>query len=129
MEKDYLYVYGSLKKGANNSLQRRLLKQADYVSDGVFQGRLFRLKGYPAAVPSTHPGDKVHGELYRLRNAEAAFKWLDAYELCMSKSWLIPEFLRRKQIIHLTRGKTLAAWIYLYHRSTLGLSRVKNGKY
>jgi len=129
MDEELLFVYGSLKRCADNPMQRRLLKTADFVAEGFYQGRLYRLNGYPAAVPSDSPSDKVYGDIFQLRNAEATFKWLDAYELCIPKSWVPAEYIRNKAGIHLCQGKAISAWIYLYQRPTLGLRRIKNGNY
>ena len=49
--KEYLFVYGTLRRGGGAPLSKLLGQQADLVGLGTFQGKLYDLGYYPGVVP------------------------------------------------------------------------------
>jgi len=70
-QKDFLFVYGTLRKGAAHKMSRALL-----------QAMLYDLGEYPAAVISENPADVVVGELYALdpKHGHEALAAVDEHE-------------------------------------------------
>ena len=118
---DYLFVYGTLCRNGGHQMRRHLARHADYLADGYFNGRLYRVAHYPGAVPSSRRADKVFGELYRLRNPAAAFARLDAYEG--------RDFVRRKKRVYLADGRQMQAWVYLFRSALTTYARIASGRF
>ncbi len=81
-ERDYLFVYGTLRKDIFNSARVLLAQHSAFVGEAKFRGRLYDLGGYPDAVPSGEPSDIVKGELHHLHENDRVFRDLDQYEGC-----------------------------------------------
>jgi gamma-glutamylcyclotransferase (GGCT)/AIG2-like uncharacterized protein YtfP len=126
---EFLFVYGTLARDAGHPQHRHLAAYADYVGEGYFHGRLFRVSHYPGAVASPHSADKVFGELYSLRDARALFVLLDAYEGCGPADPPPTEFVRQRVPVYLTDGTRSEAWTYLFNRAATGLPRILSGRF
>jgi len=87
--------------------------------------RLYDLGPYPAARPARHPGERVHGELYRLTRP-TAFAALDRYEGCAPPAGMAPEY-RREQTRVTQAGRRRLAWVYWYARPLRGARRLPGG--
>jgi len=106
--RDYLFVYGTLRRAFNHPMHQLLRSHADFIGIGSFQGKLYDLGNFPGAVASKKPSDKVKGEIYALRDAERIFRALDEYEGAA--------FHREKVAVRNQEGKKIRSWIYLYNR-------------
>jgi gamma-glutamylcyclotransferase (GGCT)/AIG2-like uncharacterized protein YtfP len=126
---DYLFVYGTLARSVNHPMHRHLVRHAEYAGEGTFNGILYRVAHYPGAVASSDPNDVVHGELYRLRDAEALFAALDPYESCGPDDPKPTKYVRVAATVHRPDGAAVEAWIYLYNRGVSGLSRIASGRF
>lgn len=113
----YLFTYGTLMKGQRAS---SMLKDAEYVGDGVLQGYgLYETGEYPAAVPVD--GFRVYGEVYEIE--DGMLKDFDAYEIEGDL------YVRKLLEIEMEQG-TIDAWVYEYNRSTEELElRSPEGKW
>jgi gamma-glutamylcyclotransferase (GGCT)/AIG2-like uncharacterized protein YtfP len=132
MNPDYLFVYGTLRRGSDNDLCHLLGEHADFVSYANYQGQLYEVDYYPGAVPSDNPLDQVRGELYRLKTLELAdfvLSVLDEYEECGTAFQAPTEFVRRVQPVWLESGERVIAWVYLYNRVTDKLKRLCSGDF
>lgn len=124
MTPDYIFVYGTLRNGANSEMSRLLAEHAEFVDDAAYQGKLYKVDDYPAAVPSDDPNDLVQGEVYLLHQADAVLPLLDRYEEFGPEFSEPNEYIRRKQTVALNNGGTVSAWVYIYNRPTEGLERI-----
>lgn len=129
MSTDLLFVYGTLRRASPSEMHQVLRRDADFLSEGFFQGILYRIDGYPGAVPSADRNDRVVGELYRLRQPSEILARLDAYEECGPEFPPPAEFVRRQAMITAISGREIEAWIYLYNRPTAGLRRIESGDF
>lgn len=129
MTPEYLFVYGTLRSGAQSEMARLLARSADLIGLATFQGRLYRVDYYPAVVPSRHSGDQVKGEVYRLRDPDAVLPALDDYEGCGPGYPEPAEYIRRKEQVRLKGGETFEAWIYLYNLPGERLPRIESGDF
>lgn len=122
----FLFVYGSLLKDCGHDIHRILRDDFVFVGKATYQGVLYNLGMYPAAVASGNPGDRVHGEVYRLPEPEPVLRYLDAYEGCNRAA---PYYVRQKALVRLEDGKDIQAWIYLYNRDITGYEIIATGDY
>jgi gamma-glutamylcyclotransferase (GGCT)/AIG2-like uncharacterized protein YtfP len=128
---DHLFVYGTLRRGADTGMARMLAEAADFVAEARFQGRLYLIDDYPGVVASDDPDDIVVGDLYRMHRPESLLSQLDAYEGYDPALPDASEFVRSIQTVAVSHGVTRAkaAWIYLYARSVAGLKRIFSGDF
>lgn len=129
MQKDWLFVYGTLLQSTESMMHQLLTQHAQFVSKAHYRGRLYMVQDYPGVVPSDHPSDKVAGELYALCNPSMILPILDQYEECGPAFPEPTEYIRKRQPITLANGKTAKAWIYLYQWPTENLTRIPSGKF
>ena len=128
MSGDLIFVYGTLRKDSGSDMSRLLRRCSDFVADATFRGVLYSVGRYPGVTPSLHADDRVHGEVYRLHDADRALAILDDYEGCRdSRSG--SEYVRRTEAVTLKSGKNVPAWVYVYARPTAGLERILSGDY
>ena len=126
----HLFVYGTLRRAAVHPMHRLILP-ADFVGAGRFQGRLYDLGAYPAAVASDDPADVVHGEVYRLHTPADTLAALDRYEGCAPEDPAPHAYRRATADILVTSAQPpiISAQIYLYDRSPDPLTRIPPGDY
>ena len=125
----YLFVYGTLCRNAGHPMHQLLVRHAEFVGEGHFIGRLFRVGHYPGAMTSPDPKDKVFGELYRLRSPQQLLSRLDAYEGCAPSDPPPHQFVRRRLRVHLDSGAEKMAWVYLLNRVTPRFPRIASGRF
>ncbi len=81
MKPVYLFTYGTLMSGFNNSMALYLRKNAQLIAKARFNGLLFDLGSYPGAIYQEDSKHKVFGEVYQLSsNSNVIFEILDVYE-------------------------------------------------
>lgn len=118
-----LFVYGTLKKGGE--LHEQLEAQgARFVGSGKIKGRLFRIRGesYPGALPSSSR-EYIQGELYELREPNAALKRLDDIEGCNEGLFV------RKRVDAWVGNKKVRAWTYFYGHHANTSKRIPSGSF
>lgn len=129
MKTAFLFVYGTLRLDTRHKMANWLAKRADFIGNGCYQGRLYKIGNYPGAVPSDKVSDQVHGVVYHLRFPAFILDTLDAYEECAPNFPEPTEYARKRQPIRMQAGNTLAAWIYLYNWPTEKLKKVHSGNF
>ncbi|MDP2100566.1 MAG: gamma-glutamylcyclotransferase family protein [Methylobacter sp.] len=125
MNPRYLFVYGTLKRDANNGLHPLLLKHAEFIGNASYQGKLYTIDTYPGAIPSDDPNDAVQGEVYLLHQADSVLPILDRYEEFGPAFPEPNEYIRLKQSVLLKNGCAITAWVYVYNHPIAGLERIK----
>ena len=121
---EYIFVYGTLRRNSNHSMAKVLQTYADYIADAVTQGELYQVSTYPALIESTHSGDKVFGELYKINNSNILLPLLDEYEGCTENFSIPHEYSRKILPITLTTGEIINAWVYIYNWDVSLLPRI-----
>jgi gamma-glutamylcyclotransferase (GGCT)/AIG2-like uncharacterized protein YtfP len=129
-KKEYLFVYGTLKKSFNNEFSRYLLNHCDFIGNAAAVGFLYKVvdgdETYPALIPD-RPG-YVYGELYLLhkKTASQTLAFLDVYEET-------PELFSRRAVIvkSLNDGneRPYSAWAYVYNKNTDNLELLESGEF
>ena len=120
---EYLFVYGSLRKGTTQGKASRqgvgseyarfLEMKGIYVGPAKAEGRIFVLSNYPGFRDGK---GTVLGDLYQVTNP--VFKNLDAFEG--------HEFERLKRPVVGPDGE-IEAWVYVYRFSPTGKKLIENG--
>jgi gamma-glutamylcyclotransferase (GGCT)/AIG2-like uncharacterized protein YtfP len=128
MTGELLFVYGTLRRGVCANRFRHLMRGCVYQTKGSLQGRLYEVAGYPGAVATERPRDRVQGELYRIIDDQALIR-LDAYEACSGGFPEPHEFVRRRLPVTLESGRKVLAWVYLFNHDTAGLRQIRSGDY
>lgn len=135
--KPHLFVYGTLLTVSGHPMGKLLRRHAEAAGTGSIQARLYMIddpddpgrNAYPGALPSPDPADRVHGELYLLRDPDAVLPEFDEYEAC-SANWPEPhEFLLRRIGVRMVNGDVLTALCYLYSWDVSGARRIHSGRF
>src|ERR1700758_2306435 len=114
MNSSHLFVYGTLMRGYVHPMARLLSANAEYLGEATCRGRLYMVKHYPGLVLSDAAGEIVHGELYRLREADAMLREFDMYEACGEGFPEPTEYVRQTLPVMLGNGAASEAWTYVY---------------
>lgn len=129
MSDSLLFVYGTLRRDTSSEMYHLLARYADFIAEGTYQGRLYKIDYYPGVVPSDDPHDRVKGEVYSLRDPATVLPQLDRYEECGPGFTEPTEYVRRCEDIALSNGKVCRAWVYIYNRQTDGLVWIPSGDF
>ena len=130
---EHLFVYGTLMSRAvgarlGKAQRARLQREATNLGAATIEGRLYDLGRYPALSPPAVAGELVHGEVFRLANPTASFKWLDIYEN-FAPADTDREYDRVVRSVRLATGEDIDAWVYLYRGQLVEAKRVADGRW
>ncbi len=115
-ERQYLFVYGTLKRSVANPMGTVMRTHATYVTEAIIAGRMYDLGPYPGLVLED-AGTAVYGELYEITHPEPLLSILDAYEGCGAYDPRPHEFTRVEATVRDIEGLDYRAWVYIYqHR-------------
>ena len=126
---DFLFVYGTLRRGCAHPMHTVLATDSRYVGIAHYQGLLYRVSHYPGVVPSANPAQQVVGEVYQLLKPAQTLAVLDAYEECSADFPAPQEYRRELQLVVLENGSSVDAWVYIYNRDSSGLKRITSGDF
>jgi gamma-glutamylcyclotransferase (GGCT)/AIG2-like uncharacterized protein YtfP len=126
---DYLFVYGTLRQDSHSEMYRLLARYANFLGNATYQGKLYIVDYYPGVVRSDNPKNAVFGEVYQLMSADTVLSQLDDYEACGIGFPEPTEYLRCKEHVTLKSGEIIAAWIYIFNRTTEGLRFIESGDF
>lgn len=124
----YLFVYGTLMRGYDNPFAAALRTGAEWVGEGSFSGKLYRLDWYPGALYLPGNELRVWGEVYQIFDFEKLIPDLDQYEDVMDDE-AASLYLRRQVPVQLVDGQLLDCWTYLYNQPTEHLAIIKGGRF
>ena len=113
--KNYLFVYGTLRKDYNLKLKEKVAQDIQYLGQAKVAASLYDIGRYPGAIKENNQGEVI-GDVFIVNNPTKVFKILDKYEG--------NEFFREKNRVKLRSGKFVNAWIYWYTRKPLGKRRI-----
>ena len=114
-------------KGFREDWRRKV--GAEFVRRGTIRANLYDLGDYPGArVLGAEPGQRVSGELYRLRHPEFALGILDKYEEFCPLESNKSLFVRELVLVTLEDGRKKRAWAYLYNRGIANAKLIPTGR-
>lgn len=125
---EYLFVYGSLKRGFGGKEATELANQMKWISTAQVPGRLYDLGKYVGAIVETDLDRFVKGELLEIPDS-AVLKRLDEYEEYDPARVLSCLFVRRQVRAHVEDGREVDAWIYVYNHEPGNAPIIPSGEY
>ncbi len=128
MHSDFLFVYGTLRRGSKHPMQQLLTRHSRYCGQALFQGRLYDIGGYPGVIAAPEAQDLVHGDLLQLTSPEL-LEQLDRYEEAGQDFPAPQEYVRQQTLVLLAAGGQRSCWIYLYNRPVARLRLIVSGDY
>lgn len=123
-----LFVYGTLRKGFDHPLARKLAAQGSYLGQGRVRGTLFDLGAYPG-LTLDHSDQRVIGDVFLLPPGAALLGELDMYEGCHESQPQPHEYHRISLEVQLTEGRKETAFTYILNGSTEDLKGIESGDY
>lgn len=129
MSDEFIFVYGTLRRGVKNAFREELMRDLNYIGQGVISGRLYEVEDYPGAILSDNSEDRVIGEVYNAKISSGVFDRLDAYEECTDAFPRPHEYVRKQVSVNLSDGNHIFAWAYIFTRDVSGLIRITSGDY
>jgi len=124
----YLFVYGTLRRGASADLSLQYPDSVRWVRCGWVHGQLFRVTYYPGLVLQAS-GNRVMGDLFELINPDVMLACLDDFEGCSERYPTPHEYRRQLTDIFCDAGPPHKAWVYVYHHATHGLGTISSGNF
>jgi gamma-glutamylcyclotransferase (GGCT)/AIG2-like uncharacterized protein YtfP len=125
--KEYLFVYGTLRKDYDLKLKNKVRDDLQYVGQGKVGASMYDIGRYPGAVRSS-AGDEVIGDVFWVTDPERVLKILDKYEGIASDG-RPSEFVRKRGKVRLRSGKQVMAWVYWYNFDPSRKVRIKHKDY
>src|SRR5579863_2724825 len=98
--KDYLFVYGTLRKDYDLKLKKRVSSDLQYVGKAKVAASMYDLGKYPGAVKN-NKGNEVIGDVFLLNDPERVLRILDKYEGIAEHGPELPEFVRKRNRVTL----------------------------
>lgn len=118
--RDYLFVYGTLRNNYDLKLKDHVAKNLQYVGKAKVEASLYDLGKYPGAIKENN-NNEVVGDVFLIDNPDKIFKVLDKYEG--------DKFTRNKNPIRLRSGKLIDAWVYWYNQKPPEKQKIKYKDY
>ncbi len=118
----YLFVYGSLKRDGEPAAHQALAEGAHFLREASIGARLYQAEGWPAAVPSDDPAQRVQGEAYELRDPAATLARLDAWEGPGYERRLVP-------VLFKDQGFEIECWAWFWTGPVDEASRIPSGRW
>ena len=125
--KNYLFVYGTLRKDYDLKLKDRVSADLQYVGQGKVGASMYDIGRYPGAVRSS-AGDEVIGDVFLVTAPERVLGILDKYE-GIHPDGRPSEFVRKRNRVRLRSGKLVTAWVYWYNFDPSKKVRIKQKDY
>ena len=118
--RNLLFVYGTLRRGA--PMHKLIEGRATWLGLASAAGCLVDLGAFPGLVPAQGPGDRVHGDLFTIADAqrEELLDALDRYEGA--------SFERVQQAVD-GPGGPAHAWLYVYRGAANRRTVIDGGDY
>ena len=124
---EYLFVYGSLKRGYGGAETTALLAQVIWLGPAQVRGRLYDFSNYCGAILDPSGDQTIKGELLEIADGSTLGK-LDQYENYEPEN-SDSLFVRRATTVTLANGSMREAWIYVYNLDPGDAPVIKSGEY
>lgn len=132
--KEFLFVYGKLKREFDNEYSKFLKKNSKLVDGGLVHGVMYKIKDqdevYPGLIKKNN--GYIYGELYLLKgNAQRTLKYLDEYEmtpnLFMRERVNVCRLNNKTTMFPVTTSPVVTAWIYTYNKDVTNCEIIADG--
>jgi gamma-glutamylcyclotransferase (GGCT)/AIG2-like uncharacterized protein YtfP len=129
MMSETLFAYGTLRPGCAPAKIAPLAAKLRAVGEGFVSGMLYDLGGYPGAVPDASAMGRIAGTVMKMPEDESVLLELDVYEGFDPQAPETSEFVRVRQAVEMSDGRTMDCWIYRYNREPRDAPIVKSGEW
>ena len=127
---EYIFVYGTLRKGFNNEFFKLLNKNAVLLGKGYIHAKLYDIGEYPGAIPFHNKNFILKGEIYQFQNgSEKVLKLLDEYEGYLPLQNDNSEYRRELSNVRMENGEIVKAWVYWYNFPVNDKVLINSGDY
>jgi gamma-glutamylcyclotransferase (GGCT)/AIG2-like uncharacterized protein YtfP len=126
--KDYLFVYGTLRKDYDLKLKNQVSRDIEYIGRAKVGASLYDLGRYPGAVKN-NTGQEVIGDVFLVNDPDKVFRVLDKYEGYREDKNSNSEFVRKRNRVKLSSGKNVNAWVYWYNFDPIDKFKIKHKDY
>jgi gamma-glutamylcyclotransferase (GGCT)/AIG2-like uncharacterized protein YtfP len=126
--KDYLFVYGTLRKDYDLKLRKKVQNDLEYAGRAKVGASLYDLGSYPGAVKS-NDGREVIGDVFLVNDPGRVFQVLDKYEGYRENETSNSEFVRKRNRVKMSSGKNVNAWVYWYNFDTGNKTKIRQKDY
>ena len=131
-EIEYLFVYGTLLSEYGDQESHQWVSQhADYLGKAKMEGKMYMVDYYPGIIPCQE-GEHyfVRGELYKLREPDKLFGFLDRYEEYNPVDAAHSEYVRKQTQVFLKNDPNeYTAWVYFFNQSVEDLEFMPKGDF
>jgi gamma-glutamylcyclotransferase (GGCT)/AIG2-like uncharacterized protein YtfP len=110
-------------------MSKFLEKNAEFIGEGYFYGKLYKISWYPGAILSQDANNKVYGHIYKVKDEEKTFKILDDYEGITETAEFPNEYKRVLTDAFFKTDEILKTWVYIYNLETTGLTQITSGNF
>lgn len=122
---NYIFVYGTLRKGCDNPMSIFLKKHAIFHQKGRLTGELYDVGEYPAGVYDEESKHEIVGDIFEITDAATLFETLDPYEDVEDE--LYSRVIR--PVFVTNQNYPLSCWVYVYNCATFYLPLITHGDY
>ncbi|MBC7829995.1 MAG: gamma-glutamylcyclotransferase [Chitinophagaceae bacterium] len=128
-EPDYLFVYGTLRKGGNNPVTKEIINDLEWIGEAEIKARMYDIGKYPGALRA--PGKKtvIKGEVLKIIHPGKVFRILDEYEGFDPDEPSKSEYRRDPEKLQLPDGREIVAWVYWYNFPVQGKRLIRHKDY
>ena len=115
MNKNYLFVYGTLMQNHNNPYSKLIRENAEFIGKGFIYAEKFDFGDYPGIKIDPSKTIKTYGEVFKITsNLNLVLKELDFYEGYFPNRIYESLFIR-KQVLVYADSSEIIAWVYEYN--------------
>jgi pyruvate carboxylase len=109
-------VYGTLRKGVDIPINKKIAKDLEWVGVGSVKGSLYDIGNYPGAV-NDRSASVIKGDVFKLLDPIKTLEILDKYERFYPDNLSKSDYIRKDEMIELESGEQIIAGIYWYNQS------------
>jgi gamma-glutamylcyclotransferase (GGCT)/AIG2-like uncharacterized protein YtfP len=126
--KDYLFVYGTLRKGYDSPVRDQVSSGLYWIGQAKVKALLYDLGTFPGAV-KTSGLNEILGDVFEVTDPKSVFQVLDRYEGYLENDPEKSEYIRVKTDVQMNSGNKLSVWIYWCNLDLQGKPVIKNKDY
>ncbi len=123
----YLFVYGTLRKGVDIPINKKIGGDLEWIGVGQLNGDLYDIGNYPGALKNSV--NLIKGDVFKLLDPKKTLAVLDKYERYYPDNLAKSDYVRSDEIVELESGEQFIVGIYWYNQSVDGKIWIEKGDY
>lgn len=126
---EYLFAYGLLRGEFESPMAALMQQHTQRIGPAKLRAQLFDIGGYPGVIRPNTDNQQVLGELFEVKNPQALWAPLDAFEGVGDGFDQPYEYQRSLATVTTQSGEAIEAWVYWYNWPVDGKVRICSGDY